>query len=411
MASNIHYSFIARLLHWLIAGLIIAQYMLAELSEWAEDSGSVVERLALLANHKSIGMTVLALAIIRLVWRLFNTPPSLPSAMPKWQQLASHAAHWLIYLLIFCLPLSGWLMSSANAYSVSWFNIFVFPDLIGADKSSASFFHSVHEIMTEVLFVIVVVHIVAALKHHYIDKDGVLGRMASAFGWLIFIVTVVLMIALFGRLDSPSLNDQTSQQAGKGSVTESAQVSAKDNADHSQINQASNLSDLPVWNIDYQKSYIKFTGDQAGAPFDGVWEQWQAVMQFDAKQLDKSVFNVTIDTTKVDTEDQERDDYIIGEYFFDTAVFKTATFVAKEFQAQPDSQFTSEGVLSIKGLSKPVLFIFKVEQQGDSVELTGLAIIDRLAWNVGTGDWSDIGSVGQQVKVDVKVVATIDSDK
>ena len=409
MSANSHYNFVARLLHWLIAGLIVAQYALAELSEWAEDAGNVVERLALLANHKSIGMTILALAVIRLAWRIFNKPPVLPSSMQPWQKLASHAAHWLIYLLIFCLPLSGWLMSSANAYSVSWFNLFVFPDLVGADKSLASFFHSVHEIMTEVLFVIVIVHIVAALKHHYVDKDGVLGRMASVFGWLVFIATVALVIILFGRLDSPSVNGQTSQDAGKGNLTESAKVGSQDNA--KSVSQTSSLSDLPVWDIDYQNSYIKFTGDQAGAPFDGVWKQWKAVMQFDAEQLDKSAFNVTIDTTKVDTEDQERDDYILGEYFFDTTVFKTATFSAKEFQAQPDSQFTSEGVLSIKGLSKPVLFIFNVEQQGDTVELTGLAIIDRLAWNVGTGDWSDIGSVGQQVKVDVKVVATIDRGK
>jgi len=401
MASNIHYSFIARLLHWLIAGLIIAQYILAELSEWAEDSGSVVERLALLANHKSIGMTVLALAIIRLVWRLFNTPPSLPSAMPQWQQLASHAAHWLIYLLIFCLPLSGWLMSSANAYSVSWFNIFVFPDLIGADKSSASFFHSVHEIMTEVLFVIVVVHIVAALKHHYIDKDGVLGRMASAFGWLIFIVTVVFVIGLFGRLGSSEIGEQVSEGGGKESLTTVAPINSQDG-----VSDAASVSELPIWNIDYQKSYIKFTADQAGAPFDGVWEQWQAVMQFDAQQLDKSVFNVTIDTTRVNSKDAERDGYIVGAEFFDTTVFKTATFVAQDFDAQTDLKFTSQGQLSIKGLSKAVLFTFTVTPQGDSVELIGSASIDRLAWNIGTGDWTDTSWVGQQVQVNVKVVAT-----
>jgi len=346
-------------------------------------------------------MTVLALAIFRLAWRLFNTPPSLPSAMPQWQQLASHAAHWLIYLLIFCLPLSGWLMSSANAYSVSWFNIFVFPDLIGADKSSASFFHSVHEIMTEVLFVIVVVHIVAALKHHYIDKDGVLGRMASAFGWLIFIVTVVFVIGLFGRLGSSEIGEQVSEGGGKESLTTVAPINSQDG-----VSDAASVSELPIWNIDYQKSYIKFTADQAGAPFDGVWEQWQAVMQFDAQQLDKSVFNVTIDTTRVNSKDAERDGYIVGAEFFDTTVFKTATFVAQDFDAQTDLKFTSQGQLSIKGLSKAVLFTFTVTPQGDSVELIGSASIDRLAWNIGTGDWTDTSWVGQQVQVNVKVVAT-----
>jgi len=399
-----NYSFVARLLHWLIAALIVVQYILAELSEWAEDAGSVVERLALLANHKSIGMTVLALAVIRLVWRLLNKPPVLPNSMPRWQHMASHTAHWLIYLLIFGLPLSGWLMSSANAYSVSWFNLFVFPDLIAVDKSSASFFHSVHEIMTEVLFVVVVVHIVAALKHHYIDKDGVLGRMASSFGWIVFTITLVLMLGLFGRFGSSPANETVVES----SSVEDVQTVSIDEAKNNNVSKDANLSDLPVWNIDYENSFIRFTGDQAGAPFDGVWEQWQAVMQFDPEQLDKSSFNVTIDTSQVNSKDQERDEYITGEYFFDTAVFKTATFSAKEFEAQPNSQFSSKAELSIKGLSKPVIFLFQVTQNGDSVELVGYARLDRLAWSIGTGEWSDIGSVGQQVEVNVKVVASIE---
>ena len=400
MPNNSQYNFVAKLLHWLVAGLIVAQYILIELSEWAKDSDNVVERLALLANHKSIGMTILALAVIRLVWRLFNKPPALPSSMPKWQHLVSHLAHWLIYLLIFCLPLSGWLMSSANAYSVSWFNVFVFPDLITANASYADLFHFIHEIMTEVLFVIVVIHIVAALKHHFIDKDGVLGRMASPFGWGLLFVTLALVIALFGRLGD-SGGDKSVDRAGSSSTEYQTEVS-------SSLNPAeAPASSLPVWEIDYSASYIKFTADQAGAPFDGVWEQWQAVMQFDAQQLGNSAFNVTIDTTQVNSQDQERDGYIVGEDFFDTAVFKTATFTATEFESQSDTEFTSNALLSIKGLSKAVLFTFSVNYQGDSVELIGRAKLDRLAWNVGTGDWTDTSWVGQDVMVNVKVVATI----
>ena len=130
-------------------------------------------------------------------------------------------------------------------------------------------------------------------------------------------------------------------------------------------------------------------------------------MQFDAQQLDNSAFNVTIDTTQVNSQDQERDGYIVGEDFFDTTVFKTATFTATEFESQSDTEFTSNALLSIKGLSKAVLFTFSVNYQGDSVELIGSANLDRLAWNVGTGDWTDTSWVGQDVMVNVKVVATI----
>ena len=401
MTNNRQYTYVARLLHWLVAALIVAQYVLAELSEWAKEADNVVERLALLANHKSIGMTILALAAVRLTWRLFNKPPALPLAMPEWQKFSSHAAHWLIYGVIFCLPLSGWLMSSANAYSVSWFNLFVFPDLVAADKSLADFFHSTHEIMTEVLFVVVVVHVLAALKHHYLDKDGVLNRMASWFGWLVFIAVLLVTVVLFGRIGSSppkaSLNRDAFETVSNGSQIKSENFS-----------ESVSLSDLPVWSIDYQNSAIKFSADQAGAPFEGVWEKWQAVMQFDAAQLNKSGFIVTIDTTQVNSKDQERDGYIVGEDFFDTNLFKTATFIAEKFEPQSSNEFTSQGRLSIKGLSKPVLFTFTVVQTEGLVELIGSASLDRFAWNIGMGDWTDTSWVGQQVKVNVKVVATID---
>ena len=165
MPINSSYSNIAKLLHWLIAGLIISQYVIAELAEYAGDNGEVVQKLALLANHKSIGMTVLFLSVLRLSWRLFNKPPALPENMPSWQHIASHLTHWAIYGLIFTLPLSGWLMSSANAYSVSWFNLFVFPDLVSADKSLASLFHDAHEILGKLLFCLVLLHVPVSYTH------------------------------------------------------------------------------------------------------------------------------------------------------------------------------------------------------------------------------------------------------
>jgi len=259
--------------------------------------------------------------------------------------------------------------------------------------------------MTKVLFAVVVLHIVAALKHHYIDSDGVLGRMASKFGWLVFIVTIALVLGVFGRLGSPSADRSNAVESVNHGSVEKSRIT--EDTDVNKLNKTPSVSELPVWDINYQRSYITFTADQAGAPFDGVWEQWQAVMQFDPSQLDKSAFHVTIDTTQVNSKDQERDGYIVGSEFFDTTVFKTATFIAQEFEAQSNSEFTSQGQLSIKGLSKSVLFTFNVTQQGDLVELIGSASIDRLAWNIGTGDWTDTSWVGQQVEVSVKVVATL----
>jgi len=334
------------------------------------------------------------LAIIRLLWRFTHQPPALPDSMPSWQQNASHLAHWSIYLLIFLLPISGWLMSSASAYSVSWFNLFVFPDLVGSDKALAGFFNSAHELLSKLLLVLVLLHVIAALKHHFIDQDGVLGRMATIGGWVVFVISIIMVLAIWGRLFPNNVVDNV------GSISNQATV------EPILEKPKSSKTDLPFWKIDYDQSFIRFTGDQAGAPFTGEWTQWSANMYFDENQLSNSQFDVEIQTSNVDSGDQERDDYIVGSDFFDTENYETAYFQASEFVKTEEGRYQSDGQLSIKGLSKTVLFVFSVKREQGQIILQGHSTIDRLSWNIGTGDWTDPTWVGHDVKVEVRVVAS-----
>ncbi len=182
--SSERYGTVARALHWIIAALIVTQYVLGELAEGAADSDRLVAQIGLLANHKSIGMTILALAVLRLVWRFVSPPPALPSSMPAWQHRASQASHWLLYLLLFALPVTGWLMSSASPLQDDYgiqnmvFGWFAMPDpFIPGDRDVAAFFSSMHEICAKLLFVLILIHAGAALKHHFILKNNVLKRM------------------------------------------------------------------------------------------------------------------------------------------------------------------------------------------------------------------------------------------
>jgi cytochrome b561 len=165
---------VSKLLHWTIVALIIAQLILASA---ADDMPDGIEKLAMLARHKSVGMVVLVLAVLRIVWRLSNPGPRPSPAWPKWQRAASGMSHGLLYLLIFLQPLSGWLMSSSKNYPVSLFGWFQFPDLIQPSERAFEFFHELHEILATTLIVVAVVHIVAALYHHFVMKDDVLRRM------------------------------------------------------------------------------------------------------------------------------------------------------------------------------------------------------------------------------------------
>jgi cytochrome b561 len=168
------YSAVAQLFHWVIAALIVAQFVLASI---ADDLPLGVHKLALLARHKSFGMTVLMLAILRLLWRLANPPPALPSGMTRLERVAARGTHIAFYVLLFAQPITGWMMSSAKNYSVSWFGLFTWPNLIGKSDKAFDLLRTTHHTLSDVLFVIAVLHILAALKHHFWNRDDVLLRM------------------------------------------------------------------------------------------------------------------------------------------------------------------------------------------------------------------------------------------
>ena len=168
------YGAMAQGLHWVIAALIVTQFVLASM---ADDLPIGMHKLALLARHKSVGMTVLMLAVIRLAWRLFHKPPALPSAMKNYEVALAKITHVLFYVLLFAVPVTGWLMSSAKGYTVSWFNLFSWPNLIPKDEAAFKILRSRHEMVATILFWVAILHILAALKHHFVNKDDVLKRM------------------------------------------------------------------------------------------------------------------------------------------------------------------------------------------------------------------------------------------
>jgi cytochrome b561 len=178
-ASPDRYGVVAQTFHWIIAALIVTQFVLANM---ADDLPIGVHKLALLARHKSFGMTVLMLAVLRLAWRLGHPAPELPAGMTPLERFLARATHAAFYVLLFAMPLTGWLMSSAKNYSVSWFGVFTWPNLIGRNETAFEILRTTHHVLGYILFSIAVLHILAALKHHFWNKDEVLVRMLPFAG-------------------------------------------------------------------------------------------------------------------------------------------------------------------------------------------------------------------------------------
>jgi cytochrome b561 len=171
--SLVRYGSVAQALHWAVVALLAVQVTLGKIADGLPVG---LERLVVMSRHKSFGITILALAVIRLAWRWIDRPPPLPP-MPGWQRFAAHASHFALYALLFALPLTGWLMSSAANRPVSWFGLAQLPDFVGPDPARKELFEGLHETLVNALFVLVGVHVAAALKHQFVDRDGLLMRM------------------------------------------------------------------------------------------------------------------------------------------------------------------------------------------------------------------------------------------
>lgn len=168
------YNRTAIFLHWLLALGLAGTFALGYYMEGLPFSPG---KLKFIAWHKWAGMSLLVLAIARVVWRATHRAPDLPADMGSAARLSAHAAHGLLYALMLAIPLTGWLASSAQGVPVVWFGVWQLPDLMGKDPVLGPRLQDVHRVLNYTLLAAVIAHVGAALHHHFIKKDNVLARM------------------------------------------------------------------------------------------------------------------------------------------------------------------------------------------------------------------------------------------
>lgn len=177
------YSTTAMTLHWLLAAALVGIFAVGLYMTSLPFSPA---RLKLYNWHKWAGVSILALSALRLLWRITHRPPALPAAvqaaMPGWQHAAHHATHHLLYVLFFAVPLLGWAYSSAAGFPIVFLGLLQLPDFVPVSPALAEAIKPWHWISAYALAALVVLHVAAALKHHLIDRDGLLSRMLPGRG-------------------------------------------------------------------------------------------------------------------------------------------------------------------------------------------------------------------------------------
>ena len=172
-AGHPDYGRLSIALHWLMALMIVGSFAVGT---YMVDLPFSVARLKLYNWHKWLGVCILAFSALRLLWRLTHRPPA-DVAMPAWQARAAHATHVAFYALFFAVPLVGWAYSSAAGFPIVLFGMWPLPDFVLPDRELAEAIKPLHGALAWSLAALVALHVLAALKHHFIDKDGLLNRM------------------------------------------------------------------------------------------------------------------------------------------------------------------------------------------------------------------------------------------
>lgn len=165
---------IAKSFHWLIAALILVQLIVGKV---ADEMSLSPQKLDMFVWHKSIGVTILLLAVLRLAWRAGNPPPAPPADIPRPETLLARAGHTVLYVLLFAVPVSGWWVSDSSRVPFKAFWIVPMPDWLPADRTAQELAEDVHGTLIVVLLVVVAVHVAAALRHHFWLRNATLRRM------------------------------------------------------------------------------------------------------------------------------------------------------------------------------------------------------------------------------------------
>jgi cytochrome b561/polyisoprenoid-binding protein YceI len=349
------YSGTAKLLHWLIAAFVIA---LLSVGIAMTRIGDLQLKYELYQLHKSMGVTVLGLMMLRVVWRLSVKPPTLPLHMAAWERSASNGTHALLYLLLLAMPLTGWATVSAALppfnfptllYTrIPWPHIPFIEQLTPETKKTVEpYLKNVHAAMGWTLLVLVGLHIAAALRHGFILKDGIMLRMLPR------------VLNVSRKLIVPFAF--TMVFAG-GALPAVAQE----------------------WAIDKSLSKISFEAQAGGQAVAGEFKQFQAEIHFDPDEPDSAEISAAIDMNNVVTGQAQVDSALLGKDWFDTQTYPTAGFRARSVKpGSTDGNYVIEATVTIKDVSKDVTLPFKLAVNEGEATIKGETAISRSAFGIG----------------------------
>lgn len=427
--AHSRYTIVAIVLHWVVAAFLLFEVGLGLRMEAAHGS----TKFAIFQLHKSIGITILMLVVLRLLWRFYRTPPAIVAK--PWEKTLAHAVHWGFYLLLFALPLSGWIIISTSRIvvptllygTVPWPH---FPGLAGLAAGAKESWHDVaeffHHNLVKLLYLLFVLHVAGALKHHFVDRDPDIAKMApgtKAGSWtdprLFLIALGVIAAAGLGLrwlpIGAPVATPVAEAPAvvpvePVAPVNETAEAAptsaaANESAPAAEATAEAEKAPLSTWAM-AKSSTIHFRTSWSGEAINGGFNTFDGDILFSPDQLDKSKVEIRIDASSIYSGDDQRDETLKSSDWFYVSSFATAIFKAERFRKTGDGRYVASGSLKLKGVTLPISLPFTLKIDGNKATMQGNASIDRTAYKIGEGEYASTAEIPGAVAIDIKVSAT-----
>jgi cytochrome b561/polyisoprenoid-binding protein YceI len=383
-----HWGSLAKFFHWAIVLLILAEGALGLVMVMLHKGPGA---FVYYDFHKSIGITILALAVLRLLWRAFDPHPHAVPTMPTWQALAARAGHALLYVLLFLVPLSGWWFNSVDGLRpMYWFGLFEVPRIAAPDPGLKHLAHECHEFLFWALVAVAAGHAAAALVHHFFDKDATLTRMFPNKGRpplgiaLVLLTAALIVLPPVTQLMNPRGPREPAESAQTGDAPPKAAAAAAEPTPATQAR---------TWTVDAARSTLGFKGTYQKDGFEGRFKRFDATIDYDEANLTGSKFDVSVDLASADTANDERDESLKGDDFFAVKKFPKAHFVTESFAKAADGGVEAKGMLTIRDQSKPVTLKVRFAESGNTATLDVDTTLKRADFGLGNGgDWTDIGA-------------------
>lgn len=391
--SDDRFGAVSKTFHWVIAFLILGLIPVGFGMGLIPNSPLKFEVYAM---HKSFGLLVFFLGLARLAWRFFSPAPDRLSTHQGWERALASASHFWLYICMIGMPLSGWLMSSANEFSVPFFGAQL-PHIIGKNEELAPLFRQTHTILGYSLFVILGLHIAGALKHHILDRDETLQRMSWRKAGLGLAAILILLAGASYVLSVTGIYRTVMEEKAEASD------SAATKAESSETDAAATSANS--WQIVTEKSTVNFKVALYGAEFTTEIKDISGDIIFDPDNLEASDVRVRVGTQNLHSGDENRDANMKGKEWLDSENYPDVWFVADKIEKSENDNYVAIGTLSVRGKAMPLILPFTLSLKNSAAHMTGSVNLNRLDYEIGTGNWSDEQTVGHNVSVQIDLSA------